>query len=178
MKNIKNERGFTLIELLAVIVVLAIVLLMGAMAVIPRMNDARRQAFALEANRAIQGAQTYLVNNNLKGNTKDDIKKLPVSAEKTECVTIKELIDEGILDFDPNYEGRVLIKRKNASSDVYLYQITMTNGTLQVIRQGVKNNQNVDVTYNIVQDYDSKAFTDVVGSTYCNVSEKDFNTSE
>ena len=49
MENIKNERGFTLIELLAVIVVLAIVLLMGAMAVIPRMNDARKQVFAIEA---------------------------------------------------------------------------------------------------------------------------------
>lgn len=168
MKNIKNERGFTLIELLAVIVVLAIVLLMGAMAVIPRMNDARRQAFALEANRAIQGAQTYLVNNNLKGKKTDGEvpQTLPVNANEIVCVTIAKLVSDGILDFDPNYKGRVLVKRKDNESDVYLYKISMTNGTLAIKDQGVNNNQNVDVTYDSVIDSTSE-FNDYIGADYC-----------
>ena len=41
-KDIKNVSGFTLIELLAVIVVLAIIILMASMAVIPRMNQAKK----------------------------------------------------------------------------------------------------------------------------------------
>ena len=54
----KNVSGFTLIELLAVIVVLAIVILMASMAIIPRMNEARKQVFAMEANEAINAASS------------------------------------------------------------------------------------------------------------------------
>ena len=55
----KNASGFTLIELLAVIVVLAIVILMASMAIIPRMNEARKQVFSMESNEAINAASSY-----------------------------------------------------------------------------------------------------------------------
>ncbi len=156
MKNIKNEHGFTLIELLAVIVVLAIVLLMGAMAVIPRMNDARKQTFALEANTAIQGAQQYLMANELKAK-KDTNKVFPTSTTTPVCVTIKELIDGGVIEFESNYAGYILVNKQAEDKNTYLYQITMTNGTIHVYQAGVSgtayaNYVNVDVTSDSVRD--------------------------
>ncbi len=149
MKQIKNERGFTLIELLAVIVVLAIVLLMGAMAVIPRMNDARKQVFALEANTAIQGATTFLMNNALKAGGKN----FPTSAGQSECVSIKELMDDGIVDFNSNYKGYVIVQKKSNDNNIFLYQITMTNGSLVAYQKGVKDGANVDITSDMIDGF-------------------------
>lgn len=163
MKNIRNERGFTLIELLAVIVVLAIVMLMGAMAVIPRMNDARKQAFALEANTAIQGAQQYLMSNELKASGSATV--FPTSAGTPVCVTIEELINDGTIDFDSNYKGYVLIEKKEANKSVYLYQITMTNGTIAVYQKGVTSGTNVDITSDMVTDYTAKDIDGACPST-------------
>ena len=146
MKKINNERGFTLIELLAVIVVLAIVMLMGAMAVIPRMNDARKQAFALEANTAIQGVQQYLMSNELKASGTAQV--FPTNTTPI-CVTIKELIDNTVVDFDSNYEGYVIVQKVD-NTNKYLYQITMTNGINAVYQKGVKNGANVDITSDMV----------------------------
>lgn len=148
MKNIKNERGFTLIELLAVIVVLAIVMLMGAMAVIPRMNDARKQAFALEANTAIQGVQQFLLTNELKAS--GSAKVFPTNTTPI-CITIKELIEGGAVDFDSNYEGYVIVERASSTSNIYLYQVTMTNGANAVYQKGVSNKTNVDITSEMVE---------------------------
>lgn len=146
MKNIKNERGFTLIELLAVIVVLAIVLLMGAMAVIPRMNSARKQTFALEANTAIQGVQQYLMANELKSSgTRFPTNTTPI------CVTITELIDNEVIDFDSSkYKGYIIVERTDTAANKYLYQITMTNGTNAVYQKGVTSGANVDITSDYV----------------------------
>ena len=157
MKKIKNERGFTLIELLAVIVVLAIVLLMGAMAVIPRMNDARKQVFAIEANTAIQAASTYLMNNAL--NPSDKKPTYPVGTE-TKCVTIEELITSGDFDADKEkYSGIVKITKK-ANSNVYLYTINMTNQDLMVLEKGLNNEKtdNKDIVADDVVGYDAKTF--------------------
>ena len=60
-KKINSRRGFTLVELLAVIVVLAIVMLIALQAVLPAMDSARRQTFAIEANGAIDAANTYFM---------------------------------------------------------------------------------------------------------------------
>lgn len=161
MKQIKNERGFTLIELLAVIVVLAIVLLMGAMAVIPRMNDARKQVFALEANTAIQGASTFLMNNALKGS---GAKVFPTSPDKPECVSIQELITDGIVDFDSSYKGYIIVQKKASNSNVYLYRITMTNGSIVVFEKGVDSGENVDITSDMVVDLTTQTVPDACPS--------------
>ncbi len=148
MKNIKNEHGFTLIELLAVIVVLAIVLLMGAMAVIPRMTEARKQTFALEANTAIQGAQQYLMGNELKSKS-DANKVFPTSTNGTVCVTIGELRTSGTIDFEDTYVGKIIVTK--TSDNTYTYKISMTNGTLKVKDAG----ESGDVTSDLVSDYAS-----------------------
>lgn len=159
MKRIRNknyERGFTLIELLAVIVVLAIVLLMGASAVIPRMNEARKQVLALEANEAIESTTMYLQNNTYTGG-----KTFPVSENTVVCVTIKELIDSGDYSGDRSkYDGRVLVKRKSAGSSLYLYVVDLSNGTLMVHEKGLnaEKNANKDIVANDVVDFSSTTF--------------------
>ena len=147
MKNIRNERGFTLIELLAVIVVLAIVMLMGAMAVIPRMDSARKQAFALEANTAKQGVQQFLMTNELKASGTAQV--FPTNTSPI-CVTIKDLIDNTVVDFDSSYNGYVIVQRVSNTSSAYLYQISMTNGVNAVYNEGVSNKANVDITSDMV----------------------------
>ena len=94
MKQIKNEHGFTLIELLAVIVVLAIVMLIAATAVLPRMAEARRQVFAIEANNIIETAQTYFMNNSLTGTGGQG---LPNDPSKVRFIIITKLIEDGVL---------------------------------------------------------------------------------
>lgn len=144
-----NEYGFTLIELLAVIVVLAIVLLMGATAVIPRMNDARRQVFSLEANSLIESAEQYLQNNALTGKKPT----FPVGTNEV-CVTLDELVNSGDYSGDSNtYSGKVLVKRKSADSSLYLYTVYLSNGTLMVNGKGNANGINVDVKSSDVEDY-------------------------
>ncbi len=152
MKQIKNERGFTLIELLAVIVVLAIVLLMGAMAVIPRMNDARKQVFALEANTAIQAASTYLMNNAL--NPSASKQTYPVG-DNVVCIPVSTLISNGDFDADADkYSGRILVKKKANTENGYLYIISMTNGTIMVDEKGIEGGNNKDIVAANVEDYD------------------------
>ncbi len=136
----KNNMGFTLIELLAVIVVLAIVMLVAANAVLPRMADARKQVFSIEANAAIQSAQTYYINGNITSN--GDV--LPVG-DAVKCVTIKALREKGFYTGDADYKGYVLVKKVG---EVYQYAVTMTNGNLQVSNAGLGD----DVTSNEVND--------------------------
>ena len=57
----KNKKGFTLVELLAVIVILAVVILIAVTAVIPRMNNAKKNAFVDEAQAYVKAAQEAAV---------------------------------------------------------------------------------------------------------------------
>ncbi len=138
--NKKYKVGFTLIELLAVIVVLAIVMLIAANAVLPRMADARKQVFSIEANAAIQSAQTYYINGNITNN--GDV--LPVG-DNVKCVTIKTLREKGFYTGDIDYKGYILVKRVG---EIYQYAVSMTNGNLQVSNAGLGD----DVTSNEVND--------------------------
>lgn len=157
-----NEYGFTLIELLAVIVVLAIVLLMGATAVIPRMNDARRQVFSLEANSLIESAEQYLQNNALTGSKPT----FPVGINEV-CVTLQQLVESGDYTGDSKtYNGKVLVKRKSADSSLYLYTVYLSNGTLMINGKGNADGINVDVKSSDVEDYNESSF----GGSACSTS--------
>lgn len=65
----KKKKGFTLIELLAVIVVLAVIIIIAVMAIIPRMNSAKKNAFASEAMLYIKGAQEAHVQSTMEGSS-------------------------------------------------------------------------------------------------------------
>lgn len=148
MNNIKNKQGFTLVELLAVIVVLAIVMLIAVQAVLPAMSESRKNIFSIEANGAIESAQTYFMNNSLGGSGD----KLPVNEGTVKCVTVKQLIDAGVSDLSTsNNEGVVLVAKKGNN---YLYTVYLTKKSdgLMVNGYGNNGNYNVDITKDHVKD--------------------------
>lgn len=158
MNNIKNTRGFTLVELLAVIVVLAIVMVIAVNAIMPQMAEARKNVFAIEVNGAIESAQTYFTNNNLKG--KGDT--LPVSSTVVKCVTIKTLYEEGVSELNPQkYIGRVVVKLASEGSKNYVYAATLQNGSLMAINQGFEGTYNKDVIGDVIKDYSKEEFDKV-----------------
>lgn len=154
--NTKNLRGFTLVELLAVIVVLAIVMLIAVQAVLPQMERARRQSFAIEANGAIDAAQTYFMSSSLTNGT-----GFPSSNGNIACVTIEQLYDGGYTELDKTgYSGKVVVQKRN---NIYIYYVFlekdktwMVNGAGTDIAEfnGQYNGQvNKDITENDVVDY-------------------------
>ncbi len=152
IKHINNTNGFTLVELLAVIVVLAIVMVIAVNAVMPTLQDSKTNIFAIEANGAIESAQSYYMNGGATGNAD---RVLPTSG--TRCVKIKTLVDEGLSDLDPtNYDGYVTVTKKDK---LYLYKVWIHHATLMVVDKGNDGNYNKDVLGSDVEDYDSTKFT-------------------
>lgn len=145
----KDARGFTLIELLAVIVVLAIVILMAVQAVIPQLQEAKKNVLAMEANNVIDAANTYLMNNGLSNGKLT----LPVNDGAYECVDIEELIKAGQLDMDiEKYEGSVKVQK---SGNIYLFTVWLHNKNekLMVNGKGVEDNSNKNISGSDVEDY-------------------------
>ena len=98
----RDQKGFTLVELVAVIVILAVVILIAVTAVIPRMNDARRGAFADEVMAYIKGAQEAYVESQMGNNTKT-------------CFTVAWLNKYKIDKKESGYSGYVTISTAAAS---------------------------------------------------------------
>lgn len=152
-KKINNMYGFTLIELLAVIVVLAIVMLLAATAVLPTLNSAQRQTFAIEANTVMEAANAYFINESLTGGSNS----LPVSEGTVKCVSVDTLVSEGHLDLDTtDYSGQVLIEK---SGNNYLYVVYLFNSSYMVNGKGLDSNgtANVDIDSDDVEDLSSSA---------------------
>ena len=129
-----NKKGFTLIELLAVIVVLAIIMLLAVQAVLPQMEKARKNAFVVEANAAIEAAQTWKMTEILNGDSSKN------------CVTIKKLIDAGYYDANENkYSGYVQISGGGSGDETakYDYTVYLTNGSNYSV-SGVKGENATD----------------------------------
>ncbi len=99
----KNQKGFTLVELLAVIVILAVVILIAVTAVIPRMNDARKGAFADEVMAYIRGAQEAYVESQMDGSA------------GTTCFTVAWLNANKIDKKESGYSGYVQISTASAT---------------------------------------------------------------
>jgi len=142
-KNIKNVSGFTLIELLAVIVVLAIIILMASMAVIPRMNQARKQVFSMEANEALDAASSYWLDGTINGDN-----TFPIGTE-TKCVSIEDLRTSGDFTGGSDYNGVIYVHKKSSTDNTYEYAITMGNKNLMVVNKGA----GADVKPDDVVDY-------------------------
>lgn len=155
-KDIKSTSGFTLIELLAVIVVLAIVILMASMAVIPRMTQARKQVFAMEANEALDAASAYWLDGALNGND-----TFPIGSE-IKCVTIKQLQDSGDFKNNSDYTGVIYVRKPDATKNTYQYAITMGNGNLMVVAAG----QSGDVKPADTTDYVAASVPTTCGTTW------------
>ena len=114
MKN--NKKGFTLVELLAVIVILAVVILIAVTAVIPRMNDARKGAFADEAMAYIRGAQEAYVESQMG------------ESEVSTCYTVAWLNANKIDKKDSTYEGYVTLDANGKGTAYITNNKYMING--------------------------------------------------
>lgn len=145
MRNINarnSTRGFTLIELLAVIVVLAVVMLIAVNAVIPRMESARKQAFAIEVNGLIEAAQAYFVTSSITDNK---------VVSTGSCVTVDELIEEGYSELEHDkYNGRVVV---TVSGSMYLYSAWLTNNQYMAVEKGVSAGYNTSVDEDDIAAY-------------------------
>ena len=114
-----NKKGFTLIELLAVIIVLAVVTLLAVQAILPQVDKARKNAFVVEVNHAIEAAKQWYGTQELENPTS--------VAGNCPCVKISELISGGYLEVSGSYTGYVLVKKTNGV--VSEYKVLMSNGT-------------------------------------------------
>ena len=109
MKVLNNKQGFTLVELLSVIVILSVVVLIATNAVIPAMDNAKKNVLAMEANTIYPAAQTLYVQENLTG-------------EK--CFSYEEIIKSGLIEKnDDAYTGSILVDESGKVT------IWLSNGT-------------------------------------------------
>ena len=117
-----NNKGFTLIELLAVIVVLAIVTVIATQSVLPFMANAGRDAFASEANLAIDGAEKAM--SLIQMGSIADTAYTKVS-DTVYCFTIANLKTLGLFQKDDtSYAGTVTVTK---SGNSYSYATEMHN---------------------------------------------------
>ncbi len=137
MKNINNNHGFTLVELLAVIVVLAIVMLVAVQSVLPQMEKARRQTFALDAQTAIESANTYFMNQSLSTG-----KGFPSNETTTNCVEISTLISQGYFTVKGSYDGKVIVKR---SGNNYVFKVWLHKDQLMILGAGANDDESENV---------------------------------
>jgi len=128
MKDLKNKKGFTLIELLAVIVVLAIVTVIATQSILPFMANAGRDAFASEANIAIDGASDAMSLMAI-GNTDVKAKAVQESAT-TYCFTLQALKELTFFEKDlDDYEGTITV---TVNGNQYTYAASMHNAEYYV----------------------------------------------
>ena len=152
MKKINNNHGFTLVELLAVIVVLAIVMLLAVQAVLPQMEKARRQTLALDAQTAIEAANTYLMNKSLS----DPDNGFPTSGSK--CIDLQTLINEGYFTAKGGtYVGSVQVTKQSSNSN-YLFKVWLKKDNLVVAGAGSDNSINKKIE---AKDNDDDSGNDV-----------------
>lgn len=133
MKILKNKKGFTLIELLAVIAILAIVSVIATRTVFPYMANARKDAFATEANEII-GVTSDAMSLISLGEIRDNYTIEPTG---TYCFTLENLRNLGLLvKDDEDYVGTVTV---TVNGNAYSYAISMSNGTYNVDKSGQIN---------------------------------------
>lgn len=147
--NILNEKkGFTLIELLAVIVVLAIVTVLGATTVLPYIQGAGKNAFAIEANHAVDAASQamslYQIGsiNIPSANITENKDNNNVVTSTSYCFTLRQLVEYGLwtkdasaVGDDGDYAGTVVVTQ-SAGSKAFTYAVQMHNKDYYVTKTG------------------------------------------
>lgn len=130
MKGLKENKGFTLIELLAVIVVLAIVMVLAVTTVLPYMTQARKEAFALEANTASNAASSAM-SLIMIGSLETDYYTYD-ETNKEYCFTVENLMEAGLYEKDEkdandNYVYQGVVKVTQTSGKAYTYEVSLKN---------------------------------------------------
>ena len=154
-----KKNGFTLIELLAVIVILAIVTVIGATTVLPYIKNSAKDAFAVEANHAIDSASQAMSLYHIGAIDSSKIHSKNITDGVEYCFTLKELVDLGLWTKDAksvgengDYKGIVKVI-KNNNSEAYTYSVEMSNKDYGVTKSGsnvtsddVKDKNDVTIT--------------------------------
>ena len=146
MESLKNKKGFTLIELLAVIVVLAIVTVIATQSILPFMSNAGRDAFASEANLAIDGAEKAM--NLIQMGSVADTAYTKVS-DTVYCFTIANLKTLGLFQKDDTTYGGTVTVTKSGNSYTFAtemhndkYYVKTTSGTIKTEAYHATNQPN------------------------------------
>lgn len=159
--NILNEKkGFTLIELLAVIVILAIITVIGVTTVLPYLQGSAKNAFAIEANNAVDAASQAMSLYQI-GSINIPAANITEPATANDptvyCFTLKQLVDYGLwtkdastVDTGGDYAGTVLVS-KAAGSNAYTYSVSMHSKDYYV------KEKTGNVTSNDIHDYPTAA---------------------
>ena len=155
----KNKKGFTLIELLAVIVVLAIVMVLAVTTVLPYMNNAREEAFRIEATSLVDAAEKakdlYTLNQVTIENSATNVDSC--SSTNKICFTVKKLIDLGIYEGDVNsYSGKVEITNISSKTPTYTSSIKKNN-EFKIIAGTAKDYTNKDTSLSTAEWKDEYA---------------------
>ena len=122
-----KKKGFTLLELLAVIVILAVVILIAITAILPRMENARKNVLLDEAEVYLKAAKEAYVfeGGHPSGST---------------CMNISDLNENYVKKSSDDYSGAVFIRYINGEVN---QSINLTNGRYYVVGSGSLNKENV-----------------------------------
>lgn len=154
---LKEREGFTLIELLAVIVVLAIVTVLATRSILPFMSNAARDAFASEANIAINGASDAMSLKAIGSIDNSDYTEVKDSNGNVTayCFTLDDLKKLGLWSKDDsNYAGTVTV---TPNGNQYTYSVEMHNKDyyVQTTSGQIKSEDKSADVPNGVGEYDS-----------------------
>lgn len=119
----KNKNGFTLIELLAVIVILAVIILIASNTVLSQMDNARKNALAIEGNTLINSAKNAYQSAILEGKV----------TTGSACFSLEYLYKEGLFSKGKKdtYTGSVLVA-PDANGKIVTYTFWISNGSFVV----------------------------------------------
>ncbi|MBQ9833963.1 MAG: type II secretion system protein [Bacilli bacterium] len=141
LKN-KNKKGFTLVELLAVIVILSVVALIGMTTVLPRVEQARKDAFVTEANKFMQAGANAYATLLIDGGTITGTSPVGGSlGTGGGTIDIRTLVSKGYINKADiaGYSGCVQVTISGSgNSAVASYQIKLSNGKFNT--DGYKTN--------------------------------------
>ena len=133
-----NKKGFTLIELLAVVVVLGIIMVLSVTTILPYMENARKQAFATEAEVLKKSAEQAVSLINI-GQITNSYTKGPGDY----CFTLDDLQKLGLFKKDNSkYNGAVVVRQSNNS---YKYYVKLENGEYYILQSNASNIESSDV---------------------------------
>lgn len=126
MKKFKlNKKGFTLVELLAVIVILALLIVITANTILPMMNNSKKNAMVVYANRVLNAASSMY--------QADSISQ---GVEESQIYSIEKLMNQ------KDYYGCIEVSY-NVDSESYEYTFFMLSPNDKLKLEGIVKSNSI-----------------------------------
>lgn len=129
-----NNKGFTLVELLAVIVVLAIIMIIAIPSVLKSMNNAKKGAFKIEAQKVLNTAQQIYESDEM-------LNSYQAASHNTEGTYYCYTLDELGVTTGNTYKGFVEIIVDGATNEASYY-LTLSDKSYSVASKEYKEINN------------------------------------